>query len=265
MNETLLVKLLGSPATLIHGDAGVPDRWLWLRRRLPRTSNGDKAIDIGCGSGAFSIGAALRGYNVLGLSWSERNQVVASDRARMCKARSASFEVLDVRHLNRRHDLLSQYDVAICCETIEHIFDDKKLVCDIAACLRPGGRLLLTTPYHYYRPITAGDQGPFSTVEDGGHVRRGYSAVMLEELCDLAGLVVEEISYCTGVVSQRLIRLQRQLSTVHPLFAWAVVFPLRILPPVLDGLLTSLLRQPRFSICIEAYKPRYAVPIAKRS
>ena len=39
--------------------------------------NQEALIDIGCGSGAFSIGAALRGYNSLGLSWDERNQQVA--------------------------------------------------------------------------------------------------------------------------------------------------------------------------------------------
>lgn len=130
---------------------------------------------------------------------------------------------------------------------------------DIANCLKPGGRLFLTTPYYDYRAITAGDNGPFSPIEDGGHVRRGYTAAMLAELCALSGLVVEEASFYTGVVSQHVIRLQRVLSRIHPLFAWAVVFPLRILPPIFDGLLTSVLRRPYFCICIEAYKSRYTV------
>ena len=54
-------------------------------------------IDVGCGTGAFSIGAALRGYDTLGLSWDERNQSVAGGRAEICKANTAKFEVLDVR------------------------------------------------------------------------------------------------------------------------------------------------------------------------
>lgn len=259
MNESLLVQVFGFPATLIHGDAAILDRWLWLRKRLPQTANLEKAIDIGCGSGAFSIGAALRGYDVLGLSWSVRNQAIAGQRARICRARGAAFEVLDVRVLDTRVDLANHYDVAICCETIEHIIDDRKLVADIATCLKPGGRLLLTTPYRYYRAITAGDNGPFSTTEDGGHVRRGYTAAMLTELCALAGLVVEETSFCTGVVSQSVIRLHRVLSRIHPLFGWAAVLPLRILPPLFDRLVTSALRRPYFCICVEAYKPRYGV------
>ena len=93
VEESLLVKMFGFPATLIHGDTAVLDRWLWLRKHLPETCNGEKLVDIGCGTGAFSIGAALRGYEVLGLSWSARNQEVAGYRARLCNARSAAFDV----------------------------------------------------------------------------------------------------------------------------------------------------------------------------
>ncbi len=147
MDKSLLVRIIGFPATLLHGDTLVLDRWLWLRDRLPKTKNGDTLLDIGCGTGAFSVGAALRGYESLGLSWDERNQRVAGERANICKAHSAKFEVLDVRRLDMRSDLLGRYDIAICLENIEHIIDDRKLLTDIAACMKPGGRLLLTTPY----------------------------------------------------------------------------------------------------------------------
>ena len=66
-----------------------------------------------------------------------------------------------------------QFDVAICTENIEHILNDFKLVRDIADCLKPGGRLLLTTPNYNYRAITSNDNGPFCATETGGHVRRG--------------------------------------------------------------------------------------------
>jgi 2-polyprenyl-3-methyl-5-hydroxy-6-metoxy-1,4-benzoquinol methylase len=256
MDESLLVKIVGWPATLIHGDTAVLDRWLWLRKRLPKTANGERVVDIGCGTGAFSIGAALRGYEVLGLSWSERNQEVARERAQLCNARSAAFDVLDVRNLDSRHDLNCKFDVAICCENIEHIINDRKLIVDIATCLKAGGRLLLTTPYYHYRPITPSEKGPFSVIEDGGHVRRGYTKAMLAELCNHANLIVEETSYCTGFLSQKGIFLQRTLSTLHPLLGWAAVLPLRIFPPLLDRLIASVTKFPYFSICIEAYKPR---------
>lgn len=260
MNKSLLTKIIGFPATLIHWDTLVLDRWRWLRVRLPVTRNGEKLIDIGCGTGAFSIGAALRGYETLGLSWDERNQTVARIRAQICNASSSKFEVMDVRKLETRNELIGKFDVAICCENIEHILDDRKLFIDIASCLKPGGRLLLTTPYLLYRPMTAEDCGPFSRTEDGGHVRRGYTEAMLEELCRDSGLVAEHISYCSGFLSQKITAILRILSGIHPMFGWGVIFPLRLAPPVLDKFVTSLTGWPYYCICLEAYKPRYSGP-----
>lgn len=176
----------------------------------------------------------------------------------MAGAPSARFEIEDARRLDLRRDLIGGFDFVINCENIEHILDDRKLMIDIARCLKPGGRLLLTTPYLHYRPMMAVDKGPFSVVEDGGHVRGGYTRAMLEELCEQAGLQMEEVSYCSGYLSQRLTSMLRTLTEVNPLLAWGVTLPLRVFPPLVDPWLTPLLRWPWFSICIEAYKPRYA-------
>jgi SAM-dependent methyltransferase len=251
-----LVRLIGFPATMIHGDPLMLDRWRWLAKRLPRTANKEKLIDVGCGTGAFSIGATLRGYHVLGLSWDERNQRVAQVRAGLCHAPNANFEVLDVRQLHQRVDLLRQFDIAICLETIEHVLDDKKLVSDIARCLKPGGRLLLTTPNYYYQAITPEDNGPFPEVETGWHVRKGYTPAMLTELIEESGLICQEITYCSGYVSQKVTYLYRHLSRLHWLLGWSLTLPLRLLPPVFDGMATPLLDWPGYSICIEAFKPR---------
>jgi 2-polyprenyl-3-methyl-5-hydroxy-6-metoxy-1,4-benzoquinol methylase len=257
MDKSLLVNLLGFPATLIHGDTLVLDRWLWLRERLPATNNGEKLIDIGCGSGAFTIGTALRGYDSLGLSWDERNQSVAKIRAKICKANTAKFEVLDVRELDSSKLLYSQYDIAICLENIEHIIKDQKLLMDISCCLKPGGRLLLTTPNLLYRPMASEDKYPFSVIEDGGHVRRGYSKSMLEELCVNANLMIENISYCSGFTSQKITALQRKLALIHPLLSYTITFPLRLIPPLFDSFIAKFFKWPYYSICLEAYKPRY--------
>src|SRR5258708_30322195 len=88
MDRSALVKLFGFPATLVHGDPLVLDRWFWLKARLPKTRNDEHLLDVGCGTGAFSIGAALRGYRALGLSWDERNQSLAKERATYCNTSS---------------------------------------------------------------------------------------------------------------------------------------------------------------------------------
>ncbi|HSI62309.1 MAG TPA: methyltransferase domain-containing protein [Candidatus Saccharimonadia bacterium] len=257
MDKSLLVKIAGFTATLIHGDTLVMDRWRWLKKRLPDTRNNETLLDVGCGTGSFTIGAARRGYHALGLSWDERNQTVARERAELCKSPESTFEILDVRELDKRRDLVGRFDVVVCMENIEHILDDRKLMVDMAECLRPGGRLLLSTPYFHNIAITKDDRGPYPKVEDGWHMRRGYTWTMLDELCTHAGLKVERFSSCGGFLSQMITRLMRMLSRVHPVLGWGTVLPLRILPPLLDWLLDPLTGYPHQCICLEAYKPRY--------
>ena len=257
MDKSFLIKIFGFLAMLIHGDTLVLDRWKWLKVRLPVTKNGEKLIDVGCGSGTFSIGAARRGYETLGVDWNEQGRMVAEERAKICKAQSAKFEVLDVRNLDTRDDLVGKFDVVINLENIEHIIDDRKLIQDISSCLKPGGYLLLSAPYLHYRPLSIEDSGPFLKIEDGGHVRRGYSKAMLEELCKQSGLIPEEISFCSGYLSQKITTVQRVISRIHPLLGWAFVLPLRAIPPFFDKLVTNLVRWPYYSICLKAYKPRF--------
>jgi len=225
---------------------------------MPTTRNGETLLDVGCGSGAFSIGASLRGYRSLGMSWDERNQKVAKQRASLCKANQASVEIFDVRNLDKRSDLANNFDIVVCVENIEHIMDDAKLMRDISACLKPGGFLLLTAPFNFYRPLSKHDIGPFSRIEDGGHVRRGYTAVMLKELCDQAGLCVDRVESCSGFLSQKITWLQRWVADSFGTVAgWASILPVRPLPIIFDVLIRRLFRWPDYSICLVAYKPRF--------
>jgi SAM-dependent methyltransferase len=241
---------------LYHGDALVRDRWSWIAQRLRYTRNNERLLDVGCGSGAFTIGAAKLGYQSLGLSWDERNQYVAQKRARITRAANACFEVFDVRKLGERDDLKDRFDIVLCTENIEHIADDFRLMRAMAGCLKPGGRLLLSSPQLRRIPQSSMDYGPFPEVEDGRHVRRGYSRAMLEELCGYAGLVPEEFSLLSGPVSQLHAWLLWQAGRIHPAFGWILTLPLRPFAPLLDPLLIRLLDLPPFCIALEAYKPR---------
>lgn len=257
MRSSLLVTLFGFRATLIHGDLAVLDRWLWLRSLLPLTGAGEKLLDVGCGTGAFTMGAALRGYDALGLTWNEEDTAKAMERTALCGAKTASFRVLDARRLDGAGDLRGAFDVVVCCEMIEHVLDDRKLFRDLAACLRPGGRLLLTTPWFHYPPQSRAEIGPFATEECGWHVRRGYTASMLTELCDDAGLSVERISYGSGFLTQKLTALLWTLEKVNRYLAWLFVLPFRPLAPLLDPWIARLFGWRPYAIRLEAYKPRF--------
>jgi 2-polyprenyl-3-methyl-5-hydroxy-6-metoxy-1,4-benzoquinol methylase len=253
--RSALVCVVGFPATVIHRDTTVLDRWLWLRKHLRTIPTGSKTlIDVGCGTGAFTIGAARMGYCSLGLSWDQRSQRVATERAALCHADLARFELQDVRKLEERVDFKGQFDVAICLECIEYILNDAKLMVDIASCLKPGGTLLLTTPNFHLRPVNR-DDVVISTVENGLHVRRGYTPHDLERLCGAAGFNIEQIDYCTGPISQKLTGLYRNIQkrASYPV-AWALVLPLRWIPPLFDELATRLTKWPGYSITLVAQK-----------
>lgn len=250
----LLVRLFGIRGALLHGDCMVIDRWRWLRRQLPEIPLGSKRLlDVGCGSGAFTIGFAEKGYKALGISWDERNHRVAEERASICKAGLASFEIHDVRNLSDRSDWEKQFDTIICCENLEHIVDDRKLMREMNRCLKPAGRLLLTTPNVNYVPLNKDDDGPFLPIEDGRHVRKGYDAEMLRELCSVSNFIIDRIEFCSGYFSQKVTALQRLLSGIDPRLAWLVVLPFRW-AVLMDSVLMK--SWPFYSICLVATKRR---------
>ena len=246
-----LLRTLGWRSLLIHGDPCVLDRWLWLRRALRK---GDyRTFDAGCGNGAFSIYAAREGNEVVAASFSPREQEDARRRAGIAGVNGIDFRTLDLREIETHRPSLGSFDQIICFETIEHVTDDRGLVRSLASMLRPGGSLLLTAPFDGHRPLYTEDADP-SPVEDGSHVRYGYSQQRLRELVRDAGLQVAGEGFVSGVVSQKLTNLMRRLSERFGVpLAWALMLPLRPLV-LLDEPLTRLLRYPRLSVALRAIR-----------
>jgi SAM-dependent methyltransferase len=246
--QEVFIRLGGPRSLLLLGDTLVLDRWRWIAPRLP--SAPASLVDVGCGNGWLAINCSRLGYRALGLGWDGPDLTKARERAaRLCS--DARFEVQDVRTLSTRYDLKESFDVATCLETIEHVLDDAGLMASLASILRPGGHLILTTPNEGYIPMDAGDAGPFSAVEDGGHVRKGYTAERLNFLANQAGLKIVELDFCSGWSSQKITGLLRALDRrVGYAPAWAATFPLRLLP-----LLERRFRAyPAYSICMSAIK-----------
>lgn len=251
--ENLLVKLIGHVATVLHGDAAVFDRWRWLRKNLRGGSL--RTLDAGCGSGAFALYAATIGNEVVGISFDERNNRVAEERAHILGMTNARFITGDLRNLDAMKGRLGLFDQVICSETIEHILGDRKLIKNLSDTLRPGGQLLLTTPYkNYAKWLLGDDKVPLSTHEDGGHVRWGYTHEELERIFNEAGLTVTRKDYVSGLVSQLNVILYRLLQSIMNFkIAWLLSFPFRALV-VLDPIVTALTRFPHLSIAMVGEK-----------
>lgn len=241
-----LLHVFGWRSLLFHGDPCVLDRWLWLRRYL---RHGDaRTFDAGCGDGVFSMYARRAGNSVVAASFSEDDLSKARRRATFTGATGIAFRTLDLRELGAQHSALGEFDQVICLESIEHVRDDERLLQSLADLLRPGGRLLLTTPFAGHRPLYSEDPTP-DTIEDGSHVRYGYSQRQLRHIIEKAGFDVASEGFVSGVVSQTITSVMRRTRWFGYLPAWLIVLPLRPLV-VLDRPLTRLLRYPYLSLAV---------------
>ncbi|HEY4830396.1 MAG TPA: class I SAM-dependent methyltransferase [Solirubrobacteraceae bacterium] len=116
-----------------------------LERRLAflrgEVRAGDRALDVGCGTGEFTAALADAGADVVGVDVAE----AALERAR------ARHPALDFRLVPFDGPLPfdeSSFDVVWASEVIEHVADTARWLSEVRRVLAPGGRLLLTTPSH---------------------------------------------------------------------------------------------------------------------
>src|SRR5205807_141643 len=175
-----------------------------------------RSSDLGCGSGAFSLYAATVGNECVGVSFQE-NEVMKARRRAALLGLSVTFIQADLRQLDGFE--WSPFDQIICTETIEHIQDDRKLIRDFARLLKPGGRLILSTPFELCNPLL-GDR--ISDHEDGGHVRPGYTHQQLRRLFDENDICTKSEEYVSGVVTQELTNLIRMLGRINGRMAWCL-------------------------------------------
>ncbi len=144
-----------------------------------------RVLDLGCGNGSFSQLIAQQGYEVVGVDDSESGIQFARHSYPNCHFLQAS--VYDLPY----GELENSFDVVISLEVIEHLLYPKELVRAAKKCLKPDGRLILTTPYHgYLKNLVMAVSGKldqhFTALWDGGHVKF-FSVVTLKTLLELEG------------------------------------------------------------------------------
>jgi SAM-dependent methyltransferase len=246
----LLIRAIGWRAAMLHGDPCVVDRWRFARRNL--RPGALRTLDAGAGNGGFSMLAASRGNTVVAVSFADGELRRAQQRVRLAGVRGVSFRLGDLREIEQFSDELGMFDQILCLEVIEHLIEDEQLVRRLARLLRPGGRLLISTPSADHRPLVG--EG-ISGIEDGGHVRWGYSPQRLAEMVESAGLTLVRQGAVSGYVSYKLTNLMRRGQRIHLVLGWAIVLPLRPLQ-LLDRPVTRLMGWPYISITAVAEAAR---------
>jgi SAM-dependent methyltransferase len=121
-----------------------PEPWAWPRRRallLGEARPGERVLDLGCGAGRFVAALRDAGADAIGVELAD----AALSRAR------ANVPGADLRLVEPDGSLPldhSSVDLVWCSEVLEHVPDTAHLLLEVRRVLRPGGRLLVTVPYH---------------------------------------------------------------------------------------------------------------------
>ncbi len=99
--------------------------------------SGARLLDVGCGNGTFLANMKDLGWRVLGVEIDENAAQVARQRygLEVLPGTLAEAEFPD-----------QTFDVVTLRHVIEHVFDPVLLLGECARVLKPGGRLLITTP-----------------------------------------------------------------------------------------------------------------------
>jgi ubiquinone/menaquinone biosynthesis C-methylase UbiE len=150
---------------------------------------GDRALDVGCGTGEFTAALADAGADVVGVDVAR----TALERAR------ARHPELDFRQVPFSGPLPfedNSFDLVWASEVIEHVADTARWLSEIRRVLAPGGRLLVTTPSHGRLILALGGIERYS--EPLGDHLHLYTKRSLRTLLDEFGFSAIEVRAVDG-------------------------------------------------------------------
>ncbi|WP_340586672.1 class I SAM-dependent methyltransferase [Erythrobacter alti] len=148
---------------------GAMMRWHAVSSGLPERLG--EVLEIGCGRGGFAARIAPRCRRYLALEPDNTSREIATGTAGHCAEISGQFveELPDT----------ARFDMVCAFEVLEHLEDDAAALYQWSERLRPGGRLIISTPAHSKR------LGEWDRMV--GHHRR-YDVEQMRELLIAAGL-----------------------------------------------------------------------------
>ncbi len=143
-----------------------------------------RVLDVGCGNGHIADTLTALGHDVVGIDFDAN----ALDIARRTHPHLTLF-------LHEAERSFSSYvpnaDLVIAVEVIEHIYSPQKFLHNVYGALRPGGHVILSTPYHgYWKNLAVSVLGRWDhlfTVDwEGGHIKF-FSKPTLAKMLEDAG------------------------------------------------------------------------------
>ena len=190
---------------------------------LAAVGTGRRVLDVGCSSGYLAAPLAERGNTIVGIE-------LDPDAARGAEAYCERVLVGDVETMALPFPD-SSFDVVLCGDLIEHLRDPEAFLVRVRPLLRPGGRLVLTTPNVANWTVRLGLlAGRWRYTERGildrTHVHL-FTKRTLEETLDRAGYRIVELDVTAPVPvvgGARVERVAHAVARLRPsLFAFQFV------------------------------------------
>lgn len=158
-----------SPLSLLHGSV-TPGRLAYFRgvlaRRFGAGLAGLAVLDIGCGGGFLSEEFAALGCRVTGVDPASASVAAARAHA-AARGLRIDYRVGPGEDLPARD---AAFDVACCCDVLEHVADPDRVISETARVLKPGGVYLFDTLNRTWRSrlfaIKVAQQWPLTRLTD---------------------------------------------------------------------------------------------------
>ncbi len=115
-----------------------------------RDISGRDVLEIGCGRGGFGARLLQTVPHPRSFVGADFSSVAIEAAERSFPSRSGGalrrWEIQDILALTYSDEV---FDTVISCETIEHVPEPQKAIEELGRVLRPGGKLVLTTPNYF--------------------------------------------------------------------------------------------------------------------
>jgi 2-polyprenyl-3-methyl-5-hydroxy-6-metoxy-1,4-benzoquinol methylase len=171
-------------------DDPLAPRRLELVRMLLRRGHARRVVDAGAGAGDLVAALADDGYETVGLEVSKRAVALAGERHPGSTLIRHSVEELPWPVQQ------GLFDAVVSLEVIEHLLRPRRLLEGAHRALRPGGMLVLSTPYHGLAKnlALAGLRFDRHFAVEGDHIRF-FSDAALRRLAAETGFEVDRIEH----------------------------------------------------------------------
>ena len=101
-------------------------------------------LDLGCGNGWFTAGLGRCGFKVTGVDHSESG-------LRIAREKNPGLEYLHQDVIAPlRAELIGRFDAVVAIDLVDHVTAPRKMIELALLALKPGGILIVTSPFHGY-------------------------------------------------------------------------------------------------------------------